>query len=96
MIPRSVLASVSASVDYSVPLNKGTLTKLSLIASGVICTENSSEYEIMKEYMQVQTTEGYSVMIKLSGLDKSSGSIKYVPFVLLICHRYVCIRVTVY
>ena len=65
MIPRSVLASVSASVDYSVPLNKGTLTKLSLIASGVICTENSSEYEIMKEYMQVQTTEGYSVMIKL-------------------------------
>ena len=63
MIPRSVLASVSASVDYFVPLNKGTLTKLSLIASGVICTENSSEYEIMKEYMQVQTTEGYSVMI---------------------------------
>ena len=53
MIPNSVLAAVSASVDYSVPLNKGTLTKLSLIASGVICTENSSEYEIMKEYMQV-------------------------------------------
>ncbi|KAL5250825.1 hypothetical protein ACHWQZ_G016535 [Mnemiopsis leidyi] len=51
-IPSSVLSSVSASVDYSVPLNKGSLTKLSLIASGVTCSENSSEYEIMKEYMQ--------------------------------------------